>query len=511
MTELPKSWATARLVDICHINPRVDKSQFDADQIVAFVPMPAVEAETGKVDVSESRKFSQVKQGYTPFKTGDVLFAKITPCMENGKMAIVPRMISEYGFGSTEFHVLRPADGVAPEYVYYAVSNLAFRYYAEHNMTGAVGQKRVPAAVLEEHEIGVPPVAEQRRIVARIEAMFDEIDHGVENLKKAKATLGLFRQSLLKAAFEGRLTADWRAQNPDKLEDAETLLARIQKEREARYQTALDEWQKALADWRAGGEIGKKPAKPKRPREFKPLPHERLLVPSAWATVPLGGVAAEAVLGKMLDRQKNRGTPRSYLGNINLRWGSFDIDSEKTMLIEDHEVPRYGIRAGDLIVCEGGEPGRSAVWQGQDDVVFIQKALHRVRFTQSYEAKFAFYFLKFAASAGLLARHFTGSTIKHLTGAALNEVLFPVCPPSEQAEITRILDERLSAADAMEAEIDAGLTRAEALRQSILKQAFSGKLVPQDPHDEPASVLLERIKAEKAKAPKSKRRRKATA
>ena len=150
MTDCPPGWANAPLYEICAINPRVDKNSIDTETVVSFVPMPAVEAGTGKIDVSETRSFGVVRKGYTPFRKDDVLFAKITPCMENGKMAIVPDLASEYGFGSTEFHVLRPANGVDPRFIYHAVSNRAFRFHAEHNMTGAVGQKRVPASILEE-------------------------------------------------------------------------------------------------------------------------------------------------------------------------------------------------------------------------------------------------------------------------------------------------------------------------------------------------------------------------
>jgi type I restriction enzyme S subunit len=117
-------------------------------------------------------------------------------------------------------------------------------------------------------ELPIPPTNEQRRIVEKIEAMFERIDKGVESLAAAKITLGLYRQSLLKSAFEGRLTAAWRSQNPDKLEPQKALLARIQKERETRYKSALDDWQTALSEWRAGGEVGRKPGKPSRPPEL---------------------------------------------------------------------------------------------------------------------------------------------------------------------------------------------------------------------------------------------------
>ena len=140
----PGTWAIVPISDIAEINPKLDKSGINDDLDVSFVPMPAVEAETGGIEVSATRRFEEVKKGYTPFREGDVLFAKITPCMENGKMAVVPALRNGLGFGSTEFHVLRAKDGIAPEYLYYFVSSKRFRVDAEHNMTGAVGQRRVP-------------------------------------------------------------------------------------------------------------------------------------------------------------------------------------------------------------------------------------------------------------------------------------------------------------------------------------------------------------------------------
>ncbi|HEY9036827.1 MAG TPA: hypothetical protein VIM96_08975 [Pseudomonadales bacterium] len=107
---LPKGWLYSQIQDVAEINPRVDKKAIPDDLIVSFVPMPAVGAESGTIDIGEEKRFSDVKKGFTPFLEGDVLFAKITPCMENGKMAVVPKVKNDYGFGSTEFHVLRPTE-----------------------------------------------------------------------------------------------------------------------------------------------------------------------------------------------------------------------------------------------------------------------------------------------------------------------------------------------------------------------------------------------------------------
>ena len=151
--DLPDSWERVAIEDVAEVNPRVNKAEIADDLNVSFVPMPAVEAESGAINVSRERPFLEVKKGYTPFIEGDVLFAKITPCMENGKMAVVPKVKNGYGFGSTEFHVLRPKEGTESKYLYYFVSSRTFRGVAQHNMSGAVGQKRVPTNYLKQHLI----------------------------------------------------------------------------------------------------------------------------------------------------------------------------------------------------------------------------------------------------------------------------------------------------------------------------------------------------------------------
>jgi type I restriction enzyme S subunit len=187
-------------------NPRLDKSGYRDDLDISFVPMAAVEAGSGRIEVSQTKRFAAVKKGYTPFREGDVLFAKITPCMENGKMAVVPKLTNGVGFGSTEFHVLRPRPGIEPRYVYHFVSNMSFRREAAHHMTGAVGQKRVPTSFLEDASIPVPPFDQQQLLVAEIDKQFSRLDEAVANLKRVKANLKRYKAAVLKAAVEGKLT-----------------------------------------------------------------------------------------------------------------------------------------------------------------------------------------------------------------------------------------------------------------------------------------------------------------
>ena len=157
-----------------------------------------------------------------------------------------------------------------------------------------------------------------------------------------------------------------------------------------------------------------------------------------WQTARLGDLV-DSSLGKMLDAQKNKGTPHPYLGNSNVRWGSFDLQNLSLMRFENDEEERYGIRDGDLIVCEGGEPGRCAIWREQIPGMKIQKALHRVRPRDGLNNYYLFYWFMLAGRTGRLEPFFTGTTIKHLTGKALNELEVPVPPIGEQRAIAHIL------------------------------------------------------------------------
>ena len=198
-------WPILAIEQVADVNPRIDKLAIPDNLPVSFVPMPAVGAGNGSIHVEETRPAGEVKKGFTAFLEGDVLFAKITPCMENGKMAVVPKLVNGYGFGSTEFHVLRPKAGIEAKYLYYYVSSQSFRGEAERYMTGAVGQKRVSTTYLKEAKIPVAPLDQQKHIVAEIEKQFSRLDEAVANLKRVKANLKRYKAAVLKAAVEGRL------------------------------------------------------------------------------------------------------------------------------------------------------------------------------------------------------------------------------------------------------------------------------------------------------------------
>ncbi|MBR2564282.1 MAG: restriction endonuclease subunit S [Paenibacillus sp.] len=216
--------------------------------------------------------------------------------------------------------------------------------------------------------------------------------------------------------------------------------------------------------------------------------------PDGWEWARLGSIA-EADLGKMLDAAKNKGLPRPYLRNINVRWGVFDLTDLLEMRIQDEEVERYSVLKGDLVVCEGGEPGRCAIWEAENGV-FFQKALHRVR-PHLVSSEYVFLVIYALSLSGLTERYFTGTTIKHLTGQALKALLIPIPPIHEQGRICGAANKALDIVDDIEENKEVLVSTLSLAKSRILDLAIRGLLVPQNPDDEPASVLLDRICKEK--------------
>ncbi|WP_422003128.1 restriction endonuclease subunit S [Roseovarius mucosus] len=418
-----------------------------------------------------------------------------------------------------DLKALTLSDGIDPEFI--AMGLHAFEQSILNDCRkGGTTVHSIEMPSLNAFELPIPPTNEQRRIVEKIEAMFERIDKGVESLRAAKTTLALYRQSLLKSAFEGRLTADWRAQNADSLEDPKTLLARIQEERDTRYKTALDTWQTALAEWRDGGEKGKKPAKPKRQKDIAPQHITLDALPditSEWGNLRLGELnvtVSDGPFGSNLKTSDYTASGVQVIRLENIGYGQFLAEKQSFISQEKYKtISHHTVYPGTIVVSSFVTDAVRSCLVPDSVPYAINKAdcFAVVLDGAQSSRQFLAYYLQSPQVFKQLEGLIHGVGRPRINTTQLKEVHYPICSSAEQAEITRILDARLDAADKMDAEIDATLIRAEALRQSILKQAFAGKLVPQDPTDEPAPTLLARIKAERAKAGKNKQRRTAHA
>ncbi len=187
------------LGSVCHINPKKGQdTRLGSGMVVSFVPMPAV-TERGEIDATITKEYDEVKTGFTYFAENDVLFAKITPCMENGKGAVAKGLHNGIGFGSTEFHVLRPISGKAnPYWLYILTAFSQFRKDAANNMTGSAGQRRVPSSFLENYCVSVPPIELQEQFAAFVE----QTDKSKLTIQQSLDKLELLKKSLMQQYFE---------------------------------------------------------------------------------------------------------------------------------------------------------------------------------------------------------------------------------------------------------------------------------------------------------------------
>lgn len=474
LLELPRGWAWTKIGEIAEINPGLKDNNVSDNIGVSFLPMSAVDEQTGGFNSSIIRKYGEVKKGYTAFKNGDILFAKITPCMENGKITIVSNLKNGIGFGSTEFHIIRLIDEeMAKKLFFFYVLQENFRQDARKHMKGTAGQLRVPADYIRHAIFPLPPLSEQHRLVAKIEELFTKLDAGVEALKKVKAQLKRYRQSVLKHAFEGKLTEEWREAHKGEMEPASVLIERIKKERKKK---------------------AKRNYKELPPLDTSDLPE----LPKGWVWTRIGEII------HIID-YRGRTPPFSLEGIPHLR--SSNIKNGKIMwdglkYISETTYQKYMTRGlpqkGDLLLTTEAPLGDVALTPDQK-FSLAQRIMMLRPLRGSLKPKYLFYQIMSERFQGRLKGKGTGTTVTGISSRNFRPLELIVPTLLEQDKIVEEIERRLSMADGVEKIVDESLKRSERLRQSILKTAFEGKLVPQDSSDEPAEKLLERIKAEKAK------------
>lgn len=386
------------------------------------------------------------------------------------------------------------------KYVYYFLKSPDYWASIADNTAG-IAVPNVNASKLEQIEFPLPPLPEQHRIVTKIEELFSELDKGIESFKTAREQLKVYRQALLKHAFEGKLTAAWREENEDKLESADVLLKRIQAERAERYRQQVKVWEKGVKEWEKGGKQGSKPGKPSQPKELPPLTAEELAelpeLPKGWGWVKLGHLAWSVKDGPHYSpKYADKGVP--FISGGNIRPEGVDFNNVKYITTELHAelCKRCKPEKNDILYTKGGTTGIARVntYDNEFSVWVHVAVLKLLQFAQPFFIQHALN-TSFCYTQSQKFTHGVGNQDLGLT--RMINIVLPICSIYEQTEVTTVVDDKLSVIDDFDQTITTALQQAEALRQSILKKAFSGQLVPQDPNDEPAAALLARIKAEK--------------
>ena len=496
-SNLPEGWLEVTIDTIVDLNPpKPAKDLIPTDAPVTFVPMSAVDAYSGTIIAPEDRPFGAVRKGYTSFHEDDVIFAKITPCMENGKAAIARNLINGLGFGSTEFHVLRSTGSVIPEYLYYYIRQESFRRSAEAEMTGSVGQRRVPAEFVRNSLLPLPPLAEQKRIVAKVEELLARVNSTHEHLAKVQDILKRFRQSVLAAACSGRLTEGWRDRNPMN-DSARKLLQNILSKRRNLIEENF-------------------PGRYKEPME--PADSQYLKRPKEWTVASMDQLTCLVTSG-------SRGWAKYYseFGPIFVRAQNINTDK---LCIDDavHVQPptmaecrRTRINYGDLLVTiTGANVTKAGIVETEIPESYVSQHVSLIRPVDISTQHFMFLWT-------ISSHHGRAKLLKDAYGAGkpglnlknIREMTIALPPLIEQVEIVRRVEALFKFADMTEKRVDRAIAHADKLNQAVLAKAFNGDLVPPETElarrdgrsYEPASALLAKIESQR-KNYKSQRKRK---
>ncbi len=424
MTGLPQGWSEATLDEVASVNPG-RMAGISPDTTVSFIPMPAVSDIEGEIIDPLVRPFAEVSKGYTHFREGDVIFAKITPCMENGKIAVARSLENGIACGSTEFHVVRLSAGVLPDYVWRYLRQKSFRTEAEAVMTGAVGQRRVPVSHLKESRLPLPPLGEQRRIVAKIDSLSGKSRRARDHLDHVPRLVEKYKQAVLAAAFnEARRTA----------RSSTSVLGDI-----------ATEVRNGLAKKPTGGPEG----------------------------IPILRISAVRPL-------------RVHLSDVRY--------------YPTAEVPVAALlRVGDLLFTRyNGNPDLTAVCGQVHELrhaLTYPDKLIRVRVTADTLPSFVELMCTSPQARDWLKPHIKSAAGQHgISGGDLKNLPIPLPPTEQQEAVVRRVGTAFAWIDRLASEATSARRLIELLDQTVLAQAFRGELVSQDPADEPASALLERIR-----------------
>jgi type I restriction enzyme, S subunit len=476
--ELPEGWAETRLGEICH-HPQYGwttsaKFGLKGLKLVRTSDISSGTIDWASVPVCETPPpESSRKYDLSP---GDILVSRAGSVGLSYLIRDCPRSV----FASYLIR-LRPLDPIPAEFIHLFLQSPAYwESIVEH--TAGIAIPNINASKLSNLLVGLPPLAEQRRIAAKVKELFTRVNAARKRLARLPTILKRFRQSVLAAACSGRLTADWRESHVG-IEPASNLLARVRAERRA-YSAAQPK--SATQDEMA----------------FEP--------PSTWCWASMDELLAGIDAGKNF-RCIERPPHKNEVGVVKVSavtWGTFDENESKTCPDSRLVNPRYFIKQGDFLFSRANTielVGACVIATQPTRKLMLSDKILRLRLLGDSD-RWVLYWLRSSGGRDQIESLATGNqqSMRNIGQDRIRSIAIPLPPTEEQHEIVRRVEAMFKLADAIEKRIQAATARVAKLTQSILAKAFRGELVPQDPNDEPAPILLERIRADQAKEPKSK-------
>lgn len=485
--ELPPGWARARVGEIIEArNGRAFKSTEWRKS-----GTPIIRIQNLKDAAASFNYFNGHLEEKHVVRSGDLLFAwSGTPGTSfgahvwKGADAALNQHIFRIDFDRTAF---------STAFLCHALNQNITQYIEQAQ--GGVGLAHITKTKFDDSLLLIPPANEQNRIIDRLDELFSRIDEGERALERVQKLMERYRQSVLKAAVTGELTREWREKNKDKLESGEALLARILKARREAWEKSELEKMKAKGITPANDKWKQKYEEPLSPDMTDPPE-----LPDGWVWASLE-MLADIVGGITVDQKRRTEDcePVPYLRVANVQRGYLDLSEMKSINAPRDRIEQLRLRPGDILFNEGGDIdklGRGWIWEGQLSNCIHQNHVFRARLVILYSLNKIISWYGNVMGRTLFMRLGKQTTnLASLSLSKLKSVPVPIMCPSEADEIVSRVDDILSITDHHAGEIEKQMRGSSSLRQGVLKAAFSGRLVSQDPADEPASMLLKRIAA----------------
>ena len=501
----PLNWSLVALEEIAaDVSPGFASGKHNSDGTGIPHLRPMNVDRDGQIDLNVVK--SVAESNGIELLPGDVLFNNTNSAELVGKTAVVSTREAGFAF-SNHMTRIRPEFGVNSAFAARQLHFLWMAGYMKHRCTNHVNQASISSKTLAKTiPFLLPPADEQTRIVAKLEELLSDLDAGVAELKAAQKKLGQYRQSLLKAAVEGALTAEWRAKNTP-AESGAQLLERILTERRARWEA------KQLAKFAEQGKTPPRDWQKKYPEPVQPDTSGLPELPQGWVWASLDQLVAESSYGTSVKcSYESNGTPVLRIPNVS--GGSLDLRDMKFSTADLDLDDSASLAPGDVLVIRTngsiGLVGRAAaVLTNLPAPHYFASYLLRLRCT---ETTFVHRWILAALTAytgrqWLEARAASSAGQHNISLSTLLTMPIPLPSLIEQSQTIGLLEEQVCRIAEQEQAITLSLKQSTAQRQNLLRAAFAGELVPQDPADEPASTLLERIRAERAAQAASKKPR----